>query len=89
MRSSNVPMDDVNIRGSYAMAVGLRAIADREKKERETASMDPPPTGNIETTELPALIGLEAEVFEASGMSRAEWGKYQADDSGDVEVPLG
>lgn len=89
MKSSNVPMDDVNIRGSYAMAVGLRAIADREKSERSAASLTPPPAGEIEKTDLPALTGLEAEVFEASGMTRTDWGKYQADDSGDVEVPLG
>lgn len=90
MQSTGVPMDNANIRGSYTMAVGLRAIKDREEATRKAASMsDPPPPEIDDATTYPAMTGLEKEIFDSSGMSRKEWEGHKADDQIDVEVPLG
>ena len=90
MVNTGVPMDDANIRGSYAMAVGLRAIKVREESARAAASMTDPPTPEIDTggDETP-LTGLEGEIFAASGMTRKEWDTNKSDDGPQVEVPLG
>lgn len=79
-----------NILGAYTMAVGQRALAERQKRARKSASMEESkPEEKEGKSSLPELTGLERDIFESSGMTREEWEEYRADKPIDVQVPTG
>ena len=70
--------------GAYTMAVGSKALADKQKRSRELANPENPTSDPPEgETVLPELTGLEKEIFESSGMTRE---RYEVMKSEDVEV---
>lgn len=94
LEEANAPANQQNIMGAYTMAVGQKALEERQQKKREVESQgierggDPPPPKN----DKPEIQGLEREIMIASGFSdEDDWRRYKNSDdvAGMIRVPTG
>lgn len=73
--------------GAYTMAVGSKALSDKQKRIREAQNAENPTNDPPEgETILPELTGLEKEIFDSSGMTRERYEVMKSEDVG-VKTP--
>jgi len=87
LKQTGTPVTRQNVVSAYTMSVGMKALQERNRKTRENINrVDPEPPKDDD--KLPELSGLEADIFESSGMTRAQWEAYKDDSSLDtIKVP--
>lgn len=76
-----------NIMGALHMAIGREALAAEEREVRKKLNtIIPKDTPPDDEAVLPKMIGLEKEIFDASGMTEKEWFENKAGGF-DIKVP--
>jgi len=87
LKQTGVPMTVDAIHGALQMAIGRKYLSDGGRERRKQHKVDSPkPEAPKKTSKYGELSGLEAEIFQSSGMSREEWEKNKNPDF-DIEVP--
>lgn len=92
LAENKAPRTKANLQMAYELAVGRKALeAKRQDRNKQLETEQPKGGDGQQQTQLQEPVGLEKEIFQASGMSLEEWNEYKHTEtlSSKIKVPTG